>query len=116
MTRARISAAALRVKVIASICPGSSTVVSSLRNLRVSTEVLPEPAGASSNTDLEGSIAPARAAASRCPGDSFIGVVRVSRSFRRQMRADSADIGHVAELARARGGIDLRLAKEECAD
>ena len=58
VTRARISAAALRVKVMARICAGSSTVHKSRRKRCVSTAVLPEPAGASSSTEPAGSLAP----------------------------------------------------------
>ena len=47
MTRARSSPAAFRVKVRASISSGVSTRARRVRNRANSTEVLPEPAGAS---------------------------------------------------------------------
>src|SRR6185312_4626602 len=110
-TRARISAAALRVKVMARISPGSSTRASSVRKRCVSTAVLPEPAGASSSTEPEP--APARARAwSSSRGASLIAFLeRVVLG--NAVRADAAHRLHVAVLAGAGRGIDARLAGEE---
>src|SRR6185437_11026962 len=63
-TRARISAAARRVKVIARISSGSSTTASSRNNRCVRTVVLPDPAGACRITERLGSIARSRASSS----------------------------------------------------
>ena len=60
-TRSRISAAALRVKVMASTCSGSSTAASACRKRCASTVVLPEPAGACSSTCRSTSSAARRA-------------------------------------------------------
>src|SRR5215472_15332203 len=117
VTRACISAAALRVKVIARICPGSSTVARSLRNRRVNTAVLPEPAGASSRTESAGALAAARAAPSwRKPGSLLIGVIRVRCGRRGEVRANAADIGEVTVVAGARGRVDLRITGQERTD
>src|SRR5471032_1016782 len=62
--RARISAAALRVKVTARISSGSATCARSRTKRCVKTLVLPEPAGACSTIDAAGSVAAARACAS----------------------------------------------------
>src|SRR5215467_1086549 len=61
----RISAAALRVNVIATTACGVSTVPSSLRNRWISSSVFPEPAGACTMKDVEGSSACWRASRSR---------------------------------------------------
>ena len=55
-----ISPAAFLVNVMASTCSGLSTVASSLRNLCISSSVFPEPAGAWTMKDLEGSRASSR--------------------------------------------------------
>src|SRR5687767_4263378 len=68
--RPRISAAALRVKVMARMFVGSTPRLSRLRYRSTSTWVLPVPADASSTTLCAGSTALARAAAS---GRSAIG-------------------------------------------
>ena len=63
-TRSRISAAALRVKVIASTSSGSSTQASNASRRQVSTVVLPDPAGACSKKEPRVSTAAARASLS----------------------------------------------------
>ncbi len=62
MTRARSSPAALRVKVRASNSSGASTRANRVRKRASSTEVLPEPAGASRWKLPRGSRACSRAA------------------------------------------------------
>ena len=59
-TRSRISAVAARVKVMAKICSGSSTSASSFSSRRVSSSVLPEPAGACTRKELSVSSVRAR--------------------------------------------------------
>ena len=116
ITRARISAAAFSVKVIARISPGSSTVHRRRRKRWVRTAVLPEPAGACSNTECEGSVACRRAAASASRLASLIGLVRGGGGLLRLMRADAAQRGQVAVVARPGGRIHLCGAGQELAD
>jgi len=68
--RCCISAAALRVKVIARISSGASTAASSARKRAVSTVVLPEPAGACSSIERWMSSASRRARWSACSAGS----------------------------------------------
>src|SRR6185437_3234725 len=69
-TRARISAAARRVKVIARISSGSSTTARRRSNRCVRTVVLPEPAGACRMTERSGSMARSRAKSSASAGSA----------------------------------------------
>src|SRR5918992_6135078 len=67
-TRFRISAAALRVKVMARISSGRSTAESSFRNRRTRSSVFPEPAGAWTMNERAGSRARSRSPASAMMG------------------------------------------------
>jgi hypothetical protein len=66
-TRRRISPAALRVKVMATISSGSSTCASSTSSRCISSSVLPEPAGACTMKERDASSASVRTAASSLP-------------------------------------------------
>src|SRR5580700_9569621 len=117
VTRARISAAALRVKVIARISPASSTVHRSFRKRCVSTAVLPEPARASRSTETAGSLACARAAASVRAADSLISVLREGEFYRTTaMLGDAAQGTQVTVVAGPGRRIHPRVAGEEGAD
>src|SRR6185437_5804473 len=124
-TRARISAAARRVKVIARICSGSSTTASSRSSLCVRTVVLPDPAGACRMTERSGSIARSRARSSACAaarpsGLASLLVIHPPRAVLEaviidgdQRVADTAHACHVAEVAGSRLRVDRRLASGE---
>src|SRR6266513_5292104 len=117
VTRARISAAALRVKVMARIAPGWSTVHSRRRKRCVSMEVLPDPAGACSRIERRGSTARSRASAS-ARASSFLGGLGGSRGWLHAAGAlaDAADVDDVTVVAGSGTRVDGRLAGEKAAD
>src|SRR6266480_2315797 len=117
VTRARISAAALRVKVMARIAPGSSTVHNRRRKRCVSMAVLPDPAGACSRIERYGSMARSRACAS-ARASSFIGGLAGTPGWIHAAGAlaDPADVGDVTVVAGPGAGVDGRLAGEKAAD
>src|SRR6202034_3165316 len=117
VTRARISAAALRVKVMARICAGSSTAHSSFKKRCVSTAVLPEPAGACRRSERRGSVAARRASRSACRAAAAS--LRSASLMRVDLRfalGDAADVHDVAEGAGPGPGVDRGPALQEVAD
>ena len=111
-TRSRISAAALRVKVMARISPGSSTRCEERQEaLRQHRGLARAGRGLEQHRALAGARARARARSSSGAGLTHRGP-RPGRP-RGCGGADAAHRLHVAVLAGAGGGIDARLAGEE---
>src|SRR5262245_21521415 len=98
--RWRISEAALRVNVIATISSGTSTVARSRRKRKVRRLVFPEPAGACTMNERRGSIASRRVAASRSRSAVMAGLLR--GFLARAHRVDAAQGPEVAMTAGVR--------------
>src|ERR1700722_6110725 len=105
--RARMAAAALRVKVTARISSGSSTLSRSRMNRAVNTVVLPEPAGACSTIERLGSVASSRARASAAllSGSIIEGHLKFLILGQRPV-GDAAQVRHIAVAACLRRRVD----------
>ena len=99
ITRRRISAAALRVKVIAVISSGRCTIDSNTRNRWMRSSVLPEPAGAWTINEREASSARSRSLESGALTNSFIFGNTLAQVEFRSPLVDAADRMQVAEFA-----------------
>src|SRR5688572_20023891 len=104
-TRSRISAAALMVKVMATISSGFSTKGSNWVKRRTRSSVLPEPAGAWTMNERRGSSAAARAAWSAI----IVGLQRVHFLVDAAQRVQLAQAAGLQAFLR----VDRRLAGSE---